>query len=136
MASDRAEILALWEQGGLTRPWNDPDMDLRRLLECPAARVFVLQVGSDPIVGCVTAQWEGHRGWIACLAVRRESRGHGHGRELVEAAEAWLESEGAPAIQLLVREDNLEAGDFYEHLGYDRIPVVTYQKRLDGTTRG
>jgi hypothetical protein len=27
---DEAPVLALWEESGLTRPWNDPHEDIRR----------------------------------------------------------------------------------------------------------
>lgn len=30
-----AEAVSLWDEVGLTRPWNDPDADCRRALQGP-----------------------------------------------------------------------------------------------------
>jgi len=35
-----AEALALWQEAGLTRAWNDPGADLRRALDGPASTVL------------------------------------------------------------------------------------------------
>ena len=34
------EAVALWHETGLTRPWNDPEQDLRRALAGPASTVL------------------------------------------------------------------------------------------------
>jgi ribosomal protein S18 acetylase RimI-like enzyme len=75
--------------------------------------------------------FDGHRGWVYYLAVAPSHQRQGIGRMLMVAAEDWLRAEGAPKIQLMVRDDNTDARGFYAALGYAVQPVITMGKRLD-----
>jgi len=87
----------LWQQAGLTRPWNDPLSDLRRALAGPASTVLA-GVQDGTLVATVMVGHDGHRGWVYYLAVAARARGRGHGRALMRAAEEWLrEREAADA---------------------------------------
>jgi ribosomal protein S18 acetylase RimI-like enzyme len=46
------------------------------------------------------------------------------------AAEDWLRGQGAPKVQLMVREDNAAALGFYDGLGFERQKVVTLGRSL------
>src|SRR5215831_9497534 len=81
--------VALWHATGLTRPWNDPDADLRRALDGPTSTVLAATEGGD-LVGTAMVGHDGHRGWIYYLAVDPARRGAGIGRQLVEACERWI----------------------------------------------
>ncbi len=74
--------------------------------------------------------FDGHRGWVYYLAVSPDQRRTGLGRVLMAAAEDWLRARGAPKLQLMVREDNAVALDFYESLGLERQKVVTLGRFL------
>ena len=76
--------------------------------------------------------WDGHRGWVYYLSVAASVRRSGLGRALMTAAEAWLRARGCPKVQLMIREDNMDALRFYEALGLERQPVVTMGRFLDG----
>ena len=94
---DHADAAArLWEQGGLTRPWNDPRADFRTAVQGPASEVLGA-LASDTLLGTVMVGHEGHRGWLYYLAVDAERRGAGVGRALVAAAERWIEDQRALA---------------------------------------
>jgi len=82
------------------------------------------------LVGSVMAGFDGHRGWAYYLAVAPESRRHGLGRALMEAAEAWLRAQGAVKVQLMVRNGN-DAIGFYEALGLERQDVVVLGRFLE-----
>jgi hypothetical protein len=58
-----AEAVALWEEAGLTRPWNDPFADCRRALRGPDSTVLAMR---DPAGVAATAMvgHDGHRGWV------------------------------------------------------------------------
>jgi ribosomal protein S18 acetylase RimI-like enzyme len=129
VAGDADAVIALWEACGLTRPWNDPALDFRRAIEGPTSAVLVLR-GGDALAGSVMVGCDGHRGWIYYLAVAPARRREGLGRELMEAAEAWLREHGAPKLQLMVRTTNAEALGFYEALGMERQDVVTLGRFL------
>lgn len=127
--SDTEAVVALWDQAGLTRPWNDPRKDIRRKLAVQP-ELFVLAERSGAVVGSVLAGYDGHRGWLHYLAVAGSERGTGLGRRLVEHAEAALAALGCPKVQLQVRPDNTDVVGFYERLGYAPYDVVDLGKRL------
>lgn len=128
-AEDGPAVTALWRACGLTRPWNDPDGDFALALSGPASIVLVAR-GADAIDGSVMVGFDGHRGWVYYLAVAPGHQRGGLGRALMAAAEDWLRGRGAPKIQLMVREDNHAALDFYEALGLERQKVVTLGRFL------
>ncbi|HEU4975894.1 MAG TPA: GNAT family acetyltransferase [Baekduia sp.] len=124
-------VIDLWRAAGLTRPWNDPEADLRRALAGPASTVLAGiedgALGATAMVG-----HDSHRGWISYLAVREDARRRGHGAAMVAACEAWLRDRGVPKLNLMVRVDNAAAHAFYDGLGYGRDDVVVRARRLDG----
>ena len=127
-----AEAVALWHETGLTRPWNDPEQDLRRALAGPASTVLAALDDDGGLVGTAMVGHDGHRGWVYYLAVRPASQRRGTGRALVRACEQWVRAAGVPKVQLMVRSDNRAAAAFYEHLGYLDAEVVVLGRRLDG----
>lgn len=127
--ADEAEVIALWQAAGLTRPWNDPGTDFRLALANPTSCVLV--AGREGgVTGAVMVGFDGHRGWVYYLATAPAHRKQGVGRRLMAAAEAWLANIGSPKIQLMVRGDNLAARGFYDAIGYELQDVVTIGKRL------
>ena len=126
---DRAGIVHLWERCGLTRPWNNPSLDIERKLNGQPDWLLV-GVVSDVIVASVMIGYDGHRGWINYLAVDPEYQRSGFGRELMLAAEKRLLAIGCPKVNLLIRDENRDAIAFYEAIGFSRDPVLCYGKRL------
>jgi ribosomal protein S18 acetylase RimI-like enzyme len=127
---DQAAIVALWQDCGLTRPWNDPAADFALALNGAASAILVMRADGctdldEAILGSVMVGFDGHRGWVYYLAVAPDRQRGGIGRGLMAAAEDWLRSRGAPKLQLMVREDNVAALGFYEALGLERQKVVT-----------
>lgn len=126
----RDSVIDLWGQAGLTRPWNSPADDFDRALEGKSSVVLgAFDEGS--IVATVMVGHDGHRGWVYYLAVADSRRRMGFGTLMMEAAEEWVRRHGIPKIQLMVREDNVNAKDFYVHAGYERSDVTVYGRRLD-----
>jgi ribosomal protein S18 acetylase RimI-like enzyme len=124
-----ASAVALWDETGLTRPWNDPAEDLRRALTGPGSTVLAgSEAGS--LLATVMVGHDGHRGWVYYLAVRPDARGRGHGRTMMRACEAWLVERGIPKLNLMVRGDNVAVQAFYASLGYGRDDVVVLSHRL------
>jgi ribosomal protein S18 acetylase RimI-like enzyme len=127
--ADAAQVIALWQACGLTRPWNDPAADFALALANETSVIFVAR-GDGEIFGSVMAGFDGHRGWVYYLAVAPEQRGSGLGRMLMAAAEDWLRARGCPKIQLMVRTSNHAAIGFYEALGLEQQEVVTLGRFL------
>ncbi len=126
---DEDAVVTLWEQAGLTRPWNDPRADIRRKLAVQP-ELFLVAVDRDAVVGSVMAGYDGHRGWLYYLAAAASHRGQGLGRLLVAEAERLLEEMGCPKVQLMVRPDNTAARGFYDALGYEPFDTWATGKRL------
>ena len=127
--TDIPALVALWEACGLTRPWNDPQRDARLAIEGATSAILGLRDG-EALIASVMTGFDGHRGWVYYLAVAPDRRRAGLGRRLMHAAEAWLRERGAPKLQLMVRDSNVEALDFYRALGLEPQAVVTLGKFL------
>lgn len=131
---DTEAVIALWEEAGLTRPWNDPRRDIQRKLQVQP-ELFLVALddtdGAEPrIVGTVMAGYDGHRGWLYYLATALSHRKRGVARAVVDEAERLLLAMGCPKIQLMVREGNESVLAFYDSLGYERFSVSNTGKRL------
>ena len=123
-------VVNLWKTCELTRPWNDPYMDIQFARDSATSTVLV-GFFEDRLVATVTVGHDGHRGALYYLAVDPAFRKRGFGKATVAAAEAWLHERGVWKINLMVRSENEKAGRFYERLGYEVNPVTSFGKRLD-----
>jgi ribosomal protein S18 acetylase RimI-like enzyme len=128
---DIAEVIALWQRCGLTRPWNDPAADIARARKGPNATVLVGRDGGS-LVASVLVGHDGHRGWVYYVAVDPGCRHKGYGRVIMTSAEDWLRARGLEKLQLMVRGDNTEVQAFYQSLGYLEQDRVVFAKWLDG----
>lgn len=126
---DEAAIIELWQRCGLTRPWNNPQLDIERKLTVQP-EWFLVGLIDGRLAASVMAGYDGHRGWINYLAVDPEYQRMGLGRLLMQQAERHLANAGCPKINLQIRSDNSDARGFYESLGFVQDPVVSYGKRL------
>ena len=129
--ADVADVVALWQRCGLTRPWNDPAGDIALARRNPNSTVLVGRTGGA-IVATAMAGHDGHRGWVYYVAVDPDCRIKGFGRAMMDAAEAWLRAAGVPKLQLLVRRENAKAGAFYQSIGYEEADTIVFAKWIDG----
>jgi len=127
--ADAADVVALWEACGLTRPWNDPHADIARKQQVQP-ELFLVAVVDGHLVGAVMGGYDGHRGSINYLAVAPDRQGMGVGRALVQRVEGMLRERGCPKINLQVRIENDQANGFYEALGYESFQVTDFSKRI------
>lgn len=67
----------------------------------------------------------GPTAWVDEVLVAETLRGRGHGRELMEAFEAWADKRGCVLVSLATR----GAAPFYERLGY-ATKAAYYKKYL------
>ncbi|MGR7997512.1 MULTISPECIES: GNAT family acetyltransferase [unclassified Xanthobacter] len=127
---DTAALVRLWQEAGLTRPWNDPQADIALARRGPHSTILVAR-HEDAVIGSVMVGHDGHRGWIYYLAVDGTHRGRGLGRALSRAAEDWLKARAVPKLMLMVRPENTAVRAFYEREGFIEEPRVIFSKRLD-----
>jgi ribosomal protein S18 acetylase RimI-like enzyme len=129
--ADIADVIALWQRCGLTRPWNDPAGDIALARKSENAAMLVGRDGSG-IVASVLVGHDGHRGWVYYVAVDPDCRHRGYGRLIMDAAEGWLRGRGIEKLQLMVRSDNSQVQTFYQSLGYFEQERIVFAKWLDG----
>lgn len=128
-AADRDAATGLWEDAGLTRPWNEPASDFDRALSGPTSAVLgALDAGE--LAATVMVGHDGHRGWVYYLAVQPDERRRGLGRRMMREAELWLRERGAVKLNLMVRDSNPAALDFYQQLGYEDAGVTVFARWL------
>ena len=127
--NDEPAVIALWQECGLTRPWNDPHRDIaRKLTEQP--ELFLVGTYEGAVVSTAMVGFDGHRGWVYYLAVAPKHRGQSFGRMLMQEAERLLLERGCPKLNLQVRSSNTDAVEFYRKLGYTQDEVVSFGRRL------
>jgi ribosomal protein S18 acetylase RimI-like enzyme len=132
---EEAAVIALWRACGLTRPWNDPAQDLAFARGKPSSEVLV-GIAENRIVASAMVGHDGHRGAMYYVSVNPTQRGHGYGRQVVLAAEAWLIERGVWKTNLLVRKGNEAVLTFYDSLGYARGTTQPIEKWIDPSKRG
>jgi ribosomal protein S18 acetylase RimI-like enzyme len=128
---DVAEVIALWQRCGSTRPWNDPAADI--VLARRGDNSTVLIGRCDGVLAAsVMVGYDGHRGWVYYVTVDPDHRFKGFGRMIMIAAEDWLRARGIEKMQLMVRGDNTKVQAFYQSIGYFEQERVVFAKWLDG----
>ena len=91
--ADVADVVALWERCGLSRPWNDPWADIALARRGSNATILLGREG-EHITASVMVGHDGHRGWVYYVAVDPDRRKRGFGRAIMRAAEDWLRQAG------------------------------------------
>jgi ribosomal protein S18 acetylase RimI-like enzyme len=126
---DEGAVVSLWQECGLTRPWNDPRKDIARKLSIQP-ELFLVGTRDRRLVATVMAGYEGHRGWVNYLAVAADCRGRGYGCALMVRVEQLLLNFGCPKVNIQVRLSNAEAVAFYRAIGYAQDETISLGKRL------
>jgi len=127
--TDEAAVIALWEECGLTRPWNDPKKDIARKLTAQP-ELFLVGAEGKSVVATAMVGFDGNRGWVHYLGVRLSRQRLAYGAAMMNEAERLLIARGCPKINLQVRSSNAAVIDFYQRLGYQVEDVVGMGKRL------
>ena len=117
--NDTASVVALWEACNLTRPWNNPELDIAR--KCSVDDGLFLggeldrqtrnETDAEPnknddtkidseIVATIMGSYDGHRGWIYYLAVHPEQQRKGLGEQMMRDMEARLLALGLSLIHI------------------------------------
>ena len=130
-AQDHDEVVSLWKDiFPDDPPWNEPTIVIRRKLTVQP-ELFLVGHVDGRLVATVLAGFDGVRGWIHHLAVRRSHRRQGIARALMAAAEEGLAKLGCPKVNLQVRATNSGVVSFYRTLGYSVEERASLGKRLE-----
>jgi GNAT superfamily N-acetyltransferase len=95
---------------------------LELILKRPTDRVFIAEYGGEAAGYIHGSDYEclycDSLKNIMALAVDEKFRGHGIGRKLLAAAEAWAAMSGSAGVRLTSGFERTEAHEFYKHCGY------------------
>ena len=119
------------------RPERDKQLrGLRAILDTPAhGRLFVLRIDgkvagmANALITISTAEG-GSVLLLEDVIVRREHRGGGLGRRLVEHVLDWAKERGMGRVTLLADRGNLAALEFYRKLGFELSHMTVLRKKL------
>jgi ribosomal protein S18 acetylase RimI-like enzyme len=113
---DGPAMRQLWRTLGFSSTGDD-DESLDRLAVRNPGLVLVARQG-DLVVATALGAWDGRRGWLYHVGVAADHRREGLGRRLVHEVERKLRQLGCPKVNLIVRDQDRDAGAFWEALGY------------------
>nr|WP_202986481.1 GNAT family N-acetyltransferase [Vibrio parahaemolyticus] len=116
--ADYDDVIKLW---GQTEGMSLRDADSKESINNYLIRnpnLSFVAVSADEIVGAVLVGTDGRRGYLQHLAVSSNYRGKNLGRELVSQAISALANVGVPKTHLFVYNENVNAQQFYEKLGW------------------
>jgi len=126
---DEKDLIALWQDCGLLRPWNDPEQDIAHCRSTPTSDLFVGLLGNQ-IVASIMAGNDGHRGAVYFVATSPAHQGKGYGHQMVRHGESWLRGSGVWKINLMIRDGNDKVQGFYESLDYESEPRTVMSHRI------
>lgn len=129
---DYSEVCTLWENAGdgiQLRRSDEPEELQKKLLRDPD--LFLVVEADGCIAGTVIGGFDGRRGMIYHLAVKKEFRKQGLGSLLMSEVEDRLRDKGCIRCYLLVTTENKQAMRFYEKHQWQRMDFVNvYGKEL------
>ena len=128
-AQDTDQVVALWQECELTRPWNNPLLDIERKQQQDDS-LFLVGELDNHLIASVMGGYDGHRGWMYYLAVSPKHQRCGYARELISHLEQKLIALGCPKLNLQIRPDNIAVQEFYHEIGFTEDATVSLGKRL------
>ncbi|MGP8305345.1 GNAT family N-acetyltransferase [Vibrio sp. YIC-376] len=127
--ADYDDVIRLW---GQTEGMSLRDADSKESINNYLIRnpnLSFVAVSANEIVGAVLVGTDGRRGYLQHLAVSTNFRGKNLGRKLVSQAISALANVGVPKTHLFVYNENVNAQQFYEKLGWfprDEVRMYSY----------
>jgi ribosomal protein S18 acetylase RimI-like enzyme len=128
--ADYQNVYQLWAStvGMGLRSLDDSEEGIGKFLERNPRTCFVAEAGAE-IAGVILSGHDGRRGYIYHAAVRETDRGKGIGNIMVEAVEKAMRDEGINKISLVAYSDNERGNRFWERLGYQTRPDLSYRTK-------
>ncbi|GLO60578.1 N-acetyltransferase [Vibrio sp. MACH09] len=116
--ADYDQVIALWSttEAMLLRD-ADSRQSIERYLNHNPGLSFVVE-REGQIVAAILVGTDGRRGYVQHLAVAQSQRGGGIGKQLISSAINALSAIGISKTHLFVANDNINAKQFYESLGW------------------
>lgn len=129
---DFHQVYKIWGQSGpgVKISNSDEAKELQKKIARDPELFLVLE-NEGSIIGTVIGGFDGRRGMVYHLAVLPDYRGLGLGKMLMEELETRLTIKGCKKVYLFVTQDNDDVISFYEHMGWEQMPIAVLGKVLD-----
>ena len=130
--ADYEQVYMLWEtiEKGVHVGRSDTLGEIEKKIAHDPDLFLVAELNGN-IIGSVIGGFDGRRGFIYHLAVAASFRSKGIGSRLMDEVELRLRAKGCLKCYLLVTLDNSEAGEYYQHRGWQHMDHVhLYGKEL------
>lgn len=115
---DCSQIIDLWND--IFRPTkyhNDPDRTIK--MKNNHDDLFYVAEFDNKIIGTVIIGFDGHRGWIYALAVKKEFQRKGIGTKLVDKAINVLRDLGCLKVNIQIMSNNSNVVNFYKKCDFE-----------------
>ena len=122
---DLALVRLLWEENGFFLTISDSIPELTRMIKQNPKLCFVMETEEEDLIGAVLGGFDGRRGWVHHLAIKKEHQNQGLGKEMMNTLTSAFESLGVVKIKLEVLESNKNVIKFYKKLGWDLRSELT-----------
>jgi len=127
---DYGLVIDLWERTeGIGLSSADSRENISAFLKRNPGFSFIAQNGSE-IVGAVLCGHDGRRGYLHHLAVRKDQRLKGIGKELVQSCIQKLRMAGIEKCHLFVFKENREGLEFWSKNGWQIRHDLNIMSRL------
>ncbi|KYB68375.1 acetyltransferase, partial [Salmonella enterica subsp. enterica] len=117
-------------RAGLTPSPSDSREAIEKKLQRDP-ELFLAATEQDQLIGAVMGAFDGRRGWVYHLAGYPENQGKQIGRLLMNELEERMRAVGCDKMNLLVAQDNVRVGAFYQKLGFTRDDVFFMGKWIN-----
>jgi ribosomal protein S18 acetylase RimI-like enzyme len=128
---DKDSLIKLWQEAFPNpTPHNNPVLVLTEKLK--QDNFIIIAEKSGQIIGSCMAGYDGHHGWLYCVAVSPKSRRIGIGSKLVRHTIKQLDKQGCVKVNLQIVAGNEQVIEFYRALGFsieDRISMGQFTAR-------
>lgn len=131
-ADDYGQVLDLWKtiEKGINVGRSDLPEEIQKKLQRDPD-LFLVAEQTGKIVGTIIGGFDGRRGMIYHLAVKKDLRGQGIGAMLLTEVEKRLQARGCIKCLLHVFADNTEAVQFYRSRGWhEQTEDVVFAKEF------
>jgi len=112
------DVYSLWEQcEGVGLSDSDSRENLNAFLLRNPGMSFIARYKGE-ILGAILSGHDGRRGYVYHLAVRKDFRHQGLGRQLVEKCLIAFKSAGIKKCHILIFNNNVDGIDFWNAVGW------------------
>jgi ribosomal protein S18 acetylase RimI-like enzyme len=127
--TDYDAVFTIWQNAGpgIGIGRSDTRAEIEKKLQRDPDLFLVAQDGNQ-IIGTVIGGYDGRRGLIYHLAVEHAYRSRGIAKILMDEIERRLIAKGCLKAYLLVLQGEQETVEFYEHRGWEAMPVTIMGK--------